>query len=75
MAGTGAIETLRTGEVPAADGSLHTRPHTFLFKMEDKLEMLQANTEAQPFIDSQACVEYSKYFQDWLTKRLEEERP
>ncbi len=50
-------------------------PHPFLFKMADKLEIQLTNPETQPFVDSQACVEYSMYFQAWLTKRLEEEKP
>jgi metallo-beta-lactamase class B len=50
-------------------------PHPFLFKMAGKLETRLTNPQAQPFIESDACLEYSKYFQDWLKKRLEEEIP
>jgi len=35
-----------------------------------KLQALAANPNIRPFVDSDACVQYANYFDDWLTRRL-----
>ncbi len=49
-------------------------PHPSLFGMEDKLAQLAANPGANPFIDNNACKAYADHFDEWLARRVLEEK-
>lgn len=48
-------------------------PHPFYFAMESKLQQLNVNSEANPFIDDAACKAYADAGEVRLRERLEEE--
>jgi len=48
-------------------------PHPFLFQMEEKLQTLESQPDANPFYDPLACEAYADFFMQWLERRLAEE--